>query len=301
MILNDFYQIVAATIFAESESNNCAKNPSIESKKLIKHFIINSIRANFVSQKEHYGQMVIACDSSSWRYDVFPQYKHQRKLKRQSDTSGINWSFVNEVRDELIEDMDKYFPFIVMKVPSCEGDDIIGVLTKYISSLEPVRDESNIFGDSEVEKVLIQSSDRDNFQLHKFKNVRQWSSLEKKLIKPATSARQVLIEKIVKGDSGDSDTFVQGIRQKPIAQKYLDTFYDSNNPIDMCLTEEEKINYKRNELLVSYEHIPVNIQESIISCYNDQIGKKHSKMGLYNYFNNNQMSNLLGQIHDFYI
>lgn len=307
-ILVDLSQIISAAILVEGDCKVCAQNPSTQSKSMIKHFIFNSLRHNFMTQKSKYGNMILACDSGSWRYDAFPQYKHQRKLKRESDTSGIKWDFVSEVKNELIEDLDKHFPFIVVKVPKCEGDDVIAVMAKLITE-QPSLEEENIFGDTDPEPILIISSDRDNMQLHKFKNVKQWSSIEKKLIKPAVSAKISLLEKIVRGDSGDGipnlrmsdNTFVDKIRQKPISQKYLDEFYTSSNPIDVCLTEEEKINFKRNELLVSYEMIPQDKQDEIIMCYNEAMLKKHSKMGFYNYLSNNGMNNLLSQIHDFYL
>jgi hypothetical protein len=308
MILTDFSQIISASILVPGDCNVCAKNPSTQSKKLIKHFIINSVRANFMAHKAQYGKMIIACDSGSWRYDVFPQYKHERKLKLAKDDSGINWSFVSELKEELIEEMRMFLPFSVISVPKGEGDDVIGVLTKLITEKEADPESMDIFGDYSPEKILIISSDIDNYQLHEYKNVKQWSPMMKKLVKPDGSARNALIEKIVKGDRGDGvmnirmrpNTFVDGIRQKPISQKFLDGFFASKNPIDMCESDEQKENYIRNEELVSYKKIPKDISESIILCYNEQSDKKHSKMKLMNYFIANDMTNLLSQIHDFY-
>ena len=308
-IITDLSQIISACVFT-GDASNCARHPSNDSKSMIKHSVLNSLRANFVLHKKRYGQMILACDNSSWRYDVFPQYKHQRKLKRASDTSGIRWDFVNEVKDELISDLDNFFPFPVIKVKKAEGDDCIGVLTKLITKTSVVLGEVNMFDDVEPEEILLISSDKDNFQLHMLgKHVRQWSPMDKKLVKPDGSARNALIEKIVKGDPGDGilnirstdNMFVDGIRQKPISQKYLDLFFASKNPVDVCSTEEERIHYIRNEQLVSYDKIPKNIEESIISCYNDQVIKKNSKMGLMNYMVQNRMSTLLGQITDFYL
>lgn len=276
---------------------------------MIKHSIINSIRANYVAQKKHYGSMVLACDNGSWRNDIFSQYKYSRREKRKQDNSGIKWNFVNEVKNELVDDLNDKFPFVVINLPKTEGDDIGAVLSKHITDNSSLESELDIFGDSTVENILIQSSDADNYQLHMLgKHIKQWSPMLKKMVGPVGSARNALIEKIVKGDSGDgipnikmdSNTFVDKIRQKPISQKYLDSFYTSSNPIEMCEDEEQRINYIRNEQLISYEKIPLHISEAIILCYNQQLVKKHSKMGLMNYFINNDMTNLLGQIHDFY-
>ena len=301
-------QIIFAAIFV-GDANECAKSPSDQSKKMIKHSIINSIRANYVAQKKHYGSMVLACDNGSWRNDIFSQYKYSRREKRKQDNSGIKWNFVNEVKNELVDDLNDKFPFVVINLPKTEGDDIGAVLSKHITDNSSLESELDIFGDSTVENILIQSSDADNYQLHMLgKHIKQWSPMLKKMVGPVGSARNALIEKIVKGDSGDgipnikmdSNTFVDKIRQKPISQKYLDSFYTSSNPIEMCEDEEQRINYIRNEQLISYEKIPLHISEAIILCYNQQLVKKHSKMSLMNYFINNDMTNLLGQIHDFY-
>jgi hypothetical protein len=307
MILLDFSQIISACIYV-GDAHECAKHPSLQSKNMIKHSIINSVRQNYTSHKARYGKMILACDYGSWRYDVFPQYKHSRKLKKLSDTSGINWSFIDEIKAEIISDFDSYFPFPVIKIKKCEGDDIIGVLTKMLSELSCDQEEENIFGEKEVEKILIISTDKDNFQLHKWKNVSQYSPVLGKFIKPELTPKQCILEKIVKGDVGDGvmnikmsdNTFVDGIRQKPIAQTFLNKFYESLNPIDICEDEIQKTNYIRNEQLVSYEKIPDNISDSIILCYDQQVSKKHSKSGLFNYFIENSMVNLVSQIHDFY-
>lgn len=310
MILVDFSQIIHASVHVDANANECAKNPSEQSKSMLKHFILNSLRSNFVIQKKQYGQLVVACDYGSWRYDVFPNYKCQRKASKKVDESGINWAFVEEMSQELIQEMKDYFPFPVIRTSKAEGDDCIGTLVKYLTETDVM--EEDIFGNTDHSPILIMSSDRDNFQLHKYKHVRQWSPVEKKLIRPSVPVKHALLEKIVKGESGktsdsipnyrmNDDTFIDGIRQKPVSQKILDAFFAADNPLDVCESEEEKKNFLRNELLVSYEKIPQNISDDIITCYNEQVGKKHSKMGLMSYFTQRKMSNLLGQIHDFYL
>lgn len=308
MILVDFSQIISAAVYV-GDAIECAKNPSDQSKAMIKHTIYNSLRYNFMAHKKKYGHMILACDHGSWRRDVFPNYKCQRRAAKEKDTSGINWTFVEEVKQEMYDEINKCFPFLIINVKKCEGDDIIGVMAKHLT--ETVFTPPDIFGSTEPSPILVISTDRDNLQLHKYKNVKQWSPIEKKLITPPISYKHSLIEKIVKGESGggsDSipnikmgdNTFVDGIRQKPIATTYLQAFIDSDSPIDVCLTEEEKRNYRRNEELVSFEKIPLTIQESIISCYNEQKQRRHSKMEFMNYLTRNKMPNLLSQITDFY-
>lgn len=308
MNIIDFSQIVSAVIYM-GDAHECAKHPSEASKNVIKHSVFESIRYNHLTHSTRYGKTVLACDSGSWRYGVFPQYKHLRKLKREKDTSGINWAFVNAVKAEIISDLDTYFPFPVISIRDVEGDDIIGVLTKHVTETSKVTTEDNIFGGDDPEDILITSTDGDNYQLHALgKHIKQWSPASKKLVRPEDTPRNELIRKIVKGDSGDGvpniksgdNVFVDGIRQKPISEKYLQTFFDAKNPIDACLTVEESINYMRNEKLVSYSKIPDHIQDSILLCYNEKCSKKIDKMKLMNYFVDSGFSNLYGNITDFF-
>ena len=307
MILVDLSQIITACVYV-GDASVCAKHPSVQSKNMIKHSILNSLRANNMLHKKRFGRMLLATDFGSWRYDVFPQYKHQRKLKRLNDDSGIVWEFVDEVKAELFDDLDNKFPWPLLRVKKAEGDDIIGTITKLVSETEISQDETDIFGDASVEEILILSSDQDNFQLHKYKNVFQYNQILGKMLKCPTKPRNSLLEKIVKGDPGDGimnikmhdNTFVDVIRQKPISQVFLDKFFAAEDPISICEDETQKTNYLRNEQLVSYEKIPEAIANEIISCYNSKLQRKNSKMSLMNYLVENKMTNLLSQIHDFY-
>ena len=276
------------------------------------HFAVNSVRATQLIHKKNYGNVVIACDEHSWRHEVFPQYKWSRKEKRKTDESGIDWAFVGETGTYIKEMLQKHFPYIVISTKRAEADDIIGSLVRHISSLSS--DEENMFGETESEKILINSSDKDNFQLHRYSNVKQWSPLTKKLVKPDIKPEHALIEKIVTGDAGDGipsikchdDWFVNHVkgqtRAPSISQKYLQTFFASKNPIDACLTEQERVHYQRNERLVSYEHTPKEIDKAIIEVYNNEIDKlkTHSKMKLMSFLAENKMNVLYSKIGDFY-
>jgi hypothetical protein len=298
----------------DSSAQDIAKNPSDENRGFIKHFMLNSIRANFVLHKKKYGQMVIATDSKEgyWRRDFYEYYKCQRRAAKKLDDSGINWPWVMEIVDEVISDLEKFFPFPVIRVAKAEGDDTIATLVEMVATDPRFVGEEDIFGNTEPEDTLILSSDRDNFQLHKYKNVKQWSPRDKKLIKP-DNYRQALIEKIIKGEAGASsdsipnirsqdDIFVlEGVRQKPITQARLDAFYAAKDLKDACLDETELKNLLRNQTLVDYTYIPQSLKSDIITVYNTQAAKKASKMALMGYFTNNRMANLLGNITDFYL
>jgi hypothetical protein len=310
MIQIDFSQVYLAPIFLDAAAKSCAQNPSTESRDMMMHMVLNTIRSQQVMHKSKYGsEVVVAFDSSSWRNDVFPYYKWARKQKRAVDTSGIKWDFVFETSAYIKQALIDYFPFNTISVDKAEADDIIGAICKY-KDLNRDDQEENIFGDVEADEILVVSSDKDHYQLHRYKNVRQWSPLTKKLVKPDGQPQHALIEKIVRGDSGDgipsikcSDdwfTLTDKNRAPPISTKYLQTFFGAKNPIDACLTEEERRNYSRNEMLVSYEHTPEKIYNSTIACYNEQKGKKVDKMKLMNFFVNHKMNVLYSKIGDFF-
>ena len=91
-----------------------------------------------------------------------------------------------------------------------EADDIIAVLVK----------------NHPDEKMLILSGDKDFIQLQKYSNVKQYAPIQKKWVE-GVDPKQYIKEHILKGDRGDSipnflsadDTFVNGIRQKPISKR----------------------------------------------------------------------------------
>lgn len=314
MILTDLSQIIKAAVFVDSSAQQIASNPSDENTGFLKHFMLNSIRSNFVANKKKYGQMILAVDSNTgyWRRDYFPNYKCQRRAARKEDTSGINWSWVMGVADDMIHDLELYFPFPTVRVDKAEGDDVIGVLTKLFSTNEQYF-QQDVFGDNEPDEVLIISSDRDNFQLHKYKNVKQWSPNMKKLIKPEVSWKHSLIEKVIKGESGassdsipnlrspDDQFLLEGVRQKSITTDRLNAFIAAKDLSSVCESDEERKHLIRNQTLVNYEYIPDWLQNNIITRYNEQSAKKASKMALMDYMTRNRMSNLLSNISDFYI
>ena len=135
---------------------------------LIRHMILNTIRMYNKKFRKEYGDVVIACDHSSWRREVFPQYKASRRKGREESSMDWNEIFriINKVREEIRDNM----PYKVIHVERCEADDIIGTLVY----------ETQEFGKNEP--VMIISADKDFIQLHKFNNVRQYSPMQKKFV-----------------------------------------------------------------------------------------------------------------------
>jgi len=279
-VLMDYSQIAISGML---QFQNDLKNGSDEKIiSLVRHVILSSILSNKKKFSNKYGEIIICCDGKHyWRREHFPFYKASRKTNRAK--SDLNWKLMFDTMDQLKLDLAANFPYKVLTLDRAEGDDIIAVLTKYFQDNE--LDQEGLM--EEPKKILILSSDHDNIQLHKYKNVVQYSTMQKKFVKAKTSPQKSLIEKICTGDTGDGipnimspdDIFVtEGTRQKGFRKARLEEFYKKG--IDACETTMEKRNFQRNELMVSYEKIPEDVQKDILELYKNTVptGKKSDIM-----------------------
>ena len=261
--------------------------------KLLRHIILNSIRANLKKFKGEFGELVIAADGRfSWRREVFPYYKGKRKEDRAEST--IDWGPIFEAMETVREELKQFFPYRVIRVDGAEADDVIGVLCQTFGT--PL---------NSGEPIVIISGDKDFKQLHKYGNVRQYSPVLKKYIKCKRSPEHELKELIIRGDDGDGipnmfmhDSFLMDIprgRAKPIYEKKLNIWLNQE-PEEFC-DEQTLIKYRRNERLIDLEFVPEEIKKSIIQEYESQAGK--SKAKLFNYFVSRRLNNLMESLSDF--
>lgn len=258
---------------------------------VIRHVILNTIRMYNKKFRDEYGQMVIACDSSTWRRDYFPNYKFKRREGREESTMDWNEVFriINGVRDDLAE----HFPYKVVTINKAEADDIIGTLTI----------ETQEFG--KHEPVMIVSADKDFIQLHKFSNVKQYSPLLKKFI-VEKNPRMYILEHIFKGDSGDGvpnilspdNTFVEGIRQSPVTKKKIQEWTDNIDNIESVLDAETYRNFIRNKKLIDLTETPDSVKQEIINTY-DEIKVSH-KSRVLNYLIKKRCKMLIECVGDFH-
>ncbi len=285
MILLDYSQVVIGSFMAVS------KGEGVVEEDMLRHVILNNIRQFRNQFSKKYGEMIICCDHrKNWRKEVFPNYKASRhKLKRDSD---VDWQYLYECLNIMRDDLKEYFPYKVVYIEGAEADDIIGVLTNHFNGRGYTPDPT-----------LIISSDKDFIQLQKFDRVEQWSPLQKKWV--IGDPHESLYEKIIKGDTGDGvpnilsgdDVFVtEGLRQKPITKKKLDS-WRALDPKDFCNTEEILRNYYRNQQMVDLSKLPETICINIINSYTGQSSGDRSQ--LMNYFVNKRLKNLMEYIEEF--
>ena len=283
MILVDLNQVMIASMMAQLGRH---QNAQVD-ENMLRHMVLNSLRANRIKFKDEFGELIICCDDTNyWRKDVYPYYKASRKKDR--DKSEMDWNSIfvalNKVRSELKE----FFPYKVIQISRTEADDIIGAI---------VHKEGTVLNTGE--KILILSGDKDYIQLHKYANVQQYDPVKKRHVKHS-NPDQYLEEHILKGDKGDGvpnvlssdDTFVMNKRQLPLTKKKIETFKDINS-----MSSEVSRNYFRNKKLIDLSEIRTDIHEKIMEEYAIESTNDRSK--LFNYFMKNRLKLLMESINQF--
>lgn len=270
MILVDFSGIAIATIAVNK----------VNDESMLRHMILNSLRMYNKKFKDKYGQMVLACDSSSWRRDYFPQYKANRRSGR--DESDFDWAEAFRIMHQVKDEIKENFPYKVIHIDKCEADDIIATMVEHTQQ----------FG--QYEEVMIVSSDHDFKQLQKYDNVKQFSPMTKKFVEE-THPRQNLQLKILTGDAGDGipnvlshdDTFVNGDRQTPLSKKKKEAILEDLAEGELLYAASWYRNYCRNKTLIDLTETPDRLKNKIISEFNSQDQWKNKGLVLPYLINNN--------------
>lgn len=257
----------------------------------IRLYILNQLRIYNGKFKNQYGQMVICLEGGSWRKDVFPEYKANRKKTR--DASDLDWNFIFSSINQIIEEIKQTLPYIVIQSDGAEADDIIGVLAKYTEQ----------FG--KHEEVMIVSSDKDFMQLQMRNNIKQFSTKHKKLITVPDPYRYIQ-EQILKGDREDgvpnalspNNALVSSVRQTPMRQTFIDEALASD---DIEVFMEQKgfgDTYRRNRQMIHLDYTPQEIVDDVVTKF--EAGPTvTNKMRLLNYLIKNKCKNLVENIQEF--
>jgi len=287
MIIIDMNQISLASLMMHLNMTK-SKEPD---ENMVRHMILNSVRMYRTMFNEEYGEVILTYDSKHyWRRDFFPQYKSNRKKGREADNK--DWDSIFEVLNKIKAEIKDNLPYKFLEVYGAEADDIIATLCKYTQT---EKDRSR------NEKIIIISGDKDFIQLQKYVNVKQYSPILKKYVNghnPETYIR----EHIFKGDTSDGvpnvlspdNTFTDGLRQRPLGKKKIDTWLNMNVS---DLQDEVKRNYQRNEKLIDLSKIPNELESEIITEFHEAPFGDRSK--LLNYFIKSRLKNLTETIGEF--
>ena len=281
MIILDMNQISLASLLMQLSME---KTKIVETDK-VRHMILNSIRMYRSQFKEEYGEIILAYDSKHyWRRDFFPYYKKNRKKARESDNN--NWEQIFECLNTIKQELKDYLPYKHLEVQGAEADDIIAVLAKNID-----------------EKMMIVSGDKDFIQLHKYKQVRQYSPILKKIVNGDDPIDYIKVH-ILKGDSSDGipnvlsndNVFVEGLRQRPLSKKKIEAWKDGEFE-GTTATQEVMRNYERNKKLIDLDNVPVELSENILKTFHEAPCGDRSK--ILSFFINSRLKTLTESIGDF--
>ena len=280
MILIDLSQIMVA-----STMMSMGKEQSQVDISMVRHMVLNSLRMYRSKYHAEYGELVLCCDGRhSWRREHFPQYKASRKTNRDADSR--DWTQIFSCLDTIKSELKEFFPYKYLEIDEAEADDIIGILASKAGS----------------EKVMIISGDKDFIQLQKYKTVKQYSPITKKLV-TTDNPYNYLKEHILRGDSSDGipnflssdNCIVDKIRQKPLTKKKVESWL-GENPVDFC-NEEQLRNYHRNMKLIDLQFTPLNIVDQINQQFD--VVPQGKRSGLLNFFIERKLNNLIQDIGEF--
>ena len=280
MIIIDMNQISLASLMMDL---NMRKSNEVD-ENMVRHMILNSIRLYRTQFNKEYGEVILTYDSKHyWRREYFPNYKASRKKSREKDNK--DWDKIFGVLNKIKAEFKDNLPYKYLEVYGCEADDIIATLCK----------------NNQDEKIMIISGDKDFIQLHKYPNVKQYSPILKKMVN-GHDPNTYIKEHILKGDTSDGvpnvlsqdNTFVDGIRQRPLGRKKIETWLDIH--ID-DLPEEVKRNYQRNNKLINLDNIPEEYEKVVMQEFNEAPCGDRSK--LLNYFIKSRLKNLTNEIGEF--
>lgn len=297
LIILDYSQVALSNIF-QFQKDLKKNNVNPEAVNIIRHAILTGLKFYKKKYGREYGDIVLACDGKQyWRKGVFPFYKANRKTAR--DKSDLDWKLIFDTISQIRDDLATHFPYKVVHIDTAEADDVIATLCKWTQTNDMI--DRGIF--EEKQPVMIISSDGDFMQLHKYDNVKQWSPIQKKMVRALDPAAYLAAHIAKAGDDGipnvlsQDDVFVlEGVRQKKMTSARLQEFITLGR--GACKTETEQRNWDRNNQLINLDNIPDEIQSQIIDTYTGT-KPKGDKMSIYQYLVQNRCRLLLDQIEEF--
>jgi len=287
MIIVDINQIMISNLMVQISGRNAVEL----NEELVRHMVLNSLRAHNKKFRKEYGQMVIACDSSNvWRREIFPNYKAGRKANRAK--SEHDWTMIFDILSNIKREIKEFLPYKVVELETAEADDIIATL---------VKKQQRMVGPNHEKKVLILSGDKDFIQLHN-EYVKQYNPVLNKFVGKDENPSLYIKEHILKGDRSDGipnvlsddNVFVDGRRQRPLSKKKINSWVEE---VFMTFTEEEQKNYDRNRKLIDLSCIPHDIEANI----NDEFSnvKVATRDKILGYFINKKLKTLIEVIDEF--
>jgi len=274
-------------------AKHVSRGPDLETKiGMCLHILFASM--NYVSKKFG-GHVIIASEGRSWRKDVYPIYKENRKILAEQSTQ----TDIQELRamydalDDTLEFFRQKTNCTVLQHPEMEADDLIAAW------VQKHNDKNHV----------IVSSDSDFLQLIK-PNVEIYNGITNNLItldgyfdnkgnllKETPDPEWTLFQKCMRGDSSDNvKSAYPGVRTKGTKNKIglIDAFADRNKKgfawnnlmlqrwVDHDNNEHKVIDkYLENKQLIDLTNQPKNIREKLDKCIHYIEPKKVPMVGIH--------------------
>ena len=279
MIIVDVNQIMISNLMVQINGRNAVEL----NENLVRHMVLNSLRAHNKKFRKDYGEMVIACDSGKvWRRQAFPNYKAGRKANREK--SEHNWELIFDILANVKNEIKQFLPYKVIELETAEADDIIAVLCRRIK-----------------EKILILSGDKDFIQLHN-ERIRQYNPVLNKFVGKDENPSLYIREHILRGDRSDGipnvlsddNVFIEGRRQTPLSKKKIEAWV---NEVVPTFTEEQQKNYERNRQLIDLNCVPRELEDKINREFENV--KVATRDKILNYFITKKLKTLIEVIDEF--
>jgi len=218
--------------------------------------VFNAIYSSLYKVKNVDTVVLAVDDKHSWRYDVWPRYKEDRKKKKVDD--GFPWDLFFEKYQEYMEEIKAHLPFKVIAVDRAEGDDIIGTISLNTSDF-----------------TEIVSNDKDFLQLCSDK-VKVYNPMKQEHTEHP-DPKFFLIEQCFIGQAKDSifniitpNDWPEGKRKPGFGDKAFEKAveYGWKQYIKDHSLEE---NFKRNLELIDLSRTPEDVKKVIMDTYNNYV------------------------------
>lgn len=233
-------------------------------------------RLNKMNIKYNTHEIIMCFDGNNyWRKCYAPYYKARRKEKDER----IDWEGYFKSLDLFYNELKDHLPVVALKVNDIQSPEILTDLGNPVSMGTEADDIIAVLAKRFAlndRNVLIFSGDGDFTQLDKFDGVKIVNFDMDEVKAEHGCGSNDLMHKIVNGDSKDDvaninersdywSTRVDGERQKS-AKKLAGQMCAVHDYMSL-LNEDQKIRFKENQLMKSFEHIPMYIQEEIVDRY----------------------------------
>jgi len=274
-------------------AKHVSRGPDVETKiGMCLHILFSSL--NFVSKKFG-GHVIIASEGRSWRKDIYPIYKENRKVVA-SQISQKDLRETQAMYDALDDTLDFFRQktnCTVLQHPEMEADDLIAAW------VQKHKDKHNVIvsSDSDYLQLINPNVEIYNGITNNLITLNGYFDHKGNLLKETPDPEWMLFQKCMRGDSSDNvKSAYPGVRTKSTKNKIglLEAFNDRNKKgfawnnlmlqrwVDHDNNEHKVIDaYLQNKELIDLANQPKNIREKLDNCIHGIAPKKVSMVGIH--------------------